>query len=110
MSILSELDPIRLQLGNISFGEILRNTRDILGLKQWRLAEFLDVRPARLKHLEANIFREIPDPQLVEKFCNLFEYDFELVMHSVMTRVSDHKHAMEIQRKSPYYAKKRESA
>ncbi len=108
MSVLEELNPIKEKLKDLSLGEIMRGTRDLLGLKQWKLASLLGLNVAQMKILESNTYRDDPRREVIEKFCELFEYDEKVVWNQATSHVFRHKESMQIFGKHPHYAKRLE--
>jgi len=106
MKILNELEPIKVKLHELSLGEIMRGTRDLLGLKQWKIASLLGLNVAQMKILESNTYRADPDPQIIREFCELFGYDFHKVWDQAVSHVYRHKKTMEMFGKHPHYAKR----
>ena len=54
MTILKILDPIRKKMPEMEIGDILRQTRDALGIKQWLVAKWLNINCNQLKEYEYN--------------------------------------------------------
>ena len=108
MNILNELDQIKDKINELSLGEIMRGTRDLLGMKQWKLASLLGVKVAQMKILESNTYRDDPDAEIIGKFCELFGYEYQIVWNQAVSHVFRHKKNMKIFGKHPHYAKRLE--
>lgn len=106
MCLMKTLDKVRENITEMSLGEIMRNTRDILGMKQWKLADLLGINITQLKHLECNSFKTEPDEKILRRFCEVFDYDLQLVIKQAHTRILDHKKCMNIEGKHPLYKKR----
>jgi len=80
MRVLREkMDKLRERAPDMKFHEILRESRDTMGLMQYRTAEFLGLQIARLKNLETGYFRQaLPITQL-DRICEFFELDKEMM-------------------------------
>lgn len=110
MSLLQELEPLKLSIKNLSLGEIMRGTRTLIGMKQWKLAELLKVKVSHVKTLESNSYKEPPSKDEIKNFCELFGYDFSLVWDSVKSHVLKHKNSMMIFGKNNFYNKDNNNA
>lgn len=54
------LGPIQEKQTEVDFASLIRDSRDALGLKQYRAAEFVGISCGRLKNLETGYFRYMP--------------------------------------------------
>jgi transcriptional regulator with XRE-family HTH domain len=73
------MDDIRSEMKELSFHEILRQSRDGMGLMQYRTAEFLGMRNSRLKNLETGFFRSMPLDQELDAISDFFELPREML-------------------------------
>ena len=64
---------IRSEMEELSFPEILRQSRGRMGIMQYRTAEFLGMRINRLKNLETGFFRAMPLDEEFDAISKFFE-------------------------------------
>lgn len=80
---MNRLDEILIEMlveaPSMSFSEIIRETRDKLGLKQYVAAEHLKIPMARLKNLETGYFRDMPKANEVKELSDLYKVPFDLL-------------------------------
>lgn len=68
------------------FSSLIRDSRDAIGLKLYRAAEFIGVAPARLKNLETGYFRVMPTEAELIAIAHLYD----LKLSTVKTKAQDH--------------------
>lgn len=91
MSIIRELQPIKNTARELTFGEIIRCTREILGMKQYRMAQILGIPTPKLKNIEINAYRNQIEKSILIKFSEAFEFDVLDLQKSVANRLVDHQ-------------------
>ncbi len=69
------------------FSRILRDSRDAIGLKLYRAAEFMGVAPSRLKNLETGYFRVMPTEAEIEAISDLYEIPIQVVQQKAKSHV-----------------------
>lgn len=95
MKILNdELSQIRKNIDNLSFSEILRESRDRTGLIQYRLARFLDIGINRLKNLETGHFRAMPTWVEIESICKFFDLPRDIIHKKAKEHVEKRKETL----------------
>lgn len=55
------LNDVKLEMHKLSFDELLRKCREVLGIHAYNIAEFMGVTAPRLKSLERGSFCTMPD-------------------------------------------------
>ena len=106
MSILDELKFIKQNINKCTFGTILRSTRDVLGMKQWKLAEILGVAISVIKLYETDNYRSAATDDAVVRFCKAFEYDISTVRSIVLNQHEKYKDKLQFVNRHPRYTDK----
>lgn len=60
------------EIKEMTFPEILRNSRDKIGLMQYRVAEHVGMLPSRLKNLESGWFKTMPPAKELRSICEFY--------------------------------------
>ncbi len=63
----------------LTFSSLIRQSRDALGIKQYRASEFMGITHSRLKNLETGYFRNMPDYQELAAISILFDIDVDIL-------------------------------
>lgn len=66
------LEDFSIEIGDLSFSEVLRDARDKLGLMQYRAAEHMNFSHGRLKNLETGYFRQMPTANEINMICDFY--------------------------------------
>lgn len=67
------LGPIQERQTDIDFACLIRDSRDAIGMKQYRAAEFIGISCGRLKNLETGYFRDMPTPDEISALARLYD-------------------------------------
>lgn len=105
-NILKFLDPIRLNMKYLSAGDIMRKTREEIGIKQWKLAKMLNVTPNMLKDFEYNRFPHNVEKQIFINYAELFDLEFEPLWKAVMHECAKTGYRVNDIGRHPYYETK----
>jgi len=70
---------LHLEMETMEFPQILRQSRDRIGLMQYRAAEFLGMRLNRLKNLETGYFRQMPREEELNAISEFYEIPLPLL-------------------------------
>lgn len=89
--ILTEMQVETLKL---SFSGILRKTREKLGIRQYRAAEYLKMPMSRLKNLENGFFAELPKSREFKEFSELYKIPYEFLVSKAQKQVNARKRLM----------------
>lgn len=73
------LDEVREETREGSFSDMIRECRDRIGIKQYRMAEFVGISLNRLRNLESAYYRAMPKDEEIKAFADILELDFELL-------------------------------
>ena len=92
------MDGIRAEMYLLPFHEILRQSRDRLGLLQYRTAEFLGMRINRLKNLESGFFRAMPLEEEFEAIAEFFELPRGLLEDKAAIHIRSRRKDLKIRR------------
>lgn len=82
---------MRIEAPNLSFSQILRHTREKLGLRQYSAAEHLRMTMARLKNLETGYFRDMPKLGEVKEISDLYKVPFDMLIEKAEKHVKERK-------------------
>lgn len=63
----------------VEFSTLIRDSRDALGLKQYRAAEFIGVSCGRLKNLETGYFRDMPSNAEISSIARLYDLNLNML-------------------------------
>ena len=83
------MDEIYDEMPDMDFSSIIRESRDRLGLMQYRTAEFLGMKLGRLKNLETGYFRKMPKEEEVKEICDFFEFPFDMMWDKAKKHIDD---------------------
>lgn len=70
-----------------SFSGIIRECRDRIGIKQYRMAEFLGITLNRLRNLESGYYRAMPKDEEIKAFADILEFDYEILRERAQEHV-----------------------
>ena len=79
-----------------SFADLIRECRDAVGLKSYRVAEFVGIAPARLKNLETGYFRAMPSDAELIAFSRLYDLKYNFLFEKAIEHVREHRRAKKI--------------
>ncbi len=83
------------QIAELNFSDLIRKSRDILGLKQYRAAEFAGISQQRIKNLETGYFRDMPTHPELQALGALFDIKYSVLEEKahehVQERILDRK-------------------
>ena len=65
--------PVKEDMDEMDFAQIIRECRTAIGLKQYRAAEYIGVNGGRLKNLETGYFRDMPSHGEIQAFARLYD-------------------------------------
>lgn len=100
LTVLEEaIEPVYKELEDKDFGRMLREARDALGLKLYRVSEFLGILPARLKNLETGYFRAMPPEAELMAISKLYDIKYSVVRQKALEHVEQHKTAKKVRTK-----------
>lgn len=88
--------PVYASLERFEFGEMLRVSREAIGLKQFKASEFLGIAPARLKNLETGYFRSMPSEAELQAIARLYDIQYGIVHEKAAAHVADHTKAKKV--------------
>jgi transcriptional regulator with XRE-family HTH domain len=83
-------------LDRFDFGEMLRVSREAIGLKQFKASEFLGIAPARLKNLETGYFRSMPSEAEMQAISRLYDIQYGIVHEKAKSHVDEHTKAKKV--------------
>jgi len=89
-----EINEIKKNIENLSFSEILRQSRDKIGLIQYRTAQFLGFGINRLKNLETGHFRAMPGWEEIESICKFFELPKDIMTRKAEEHIKSRKETL----------------
>lgn len=92
----SQVRKVAQRLGELDFSGILRATRDALGLKLYKAAEFMGMSPARLKNLESGCFRILPSEGEIVAASLLYRIPVEQLRDKAYEHVQKRKRALKV--------------
>lgn len=81
------LEPWKENLDSKDFSTIIREARDILGLRQYRVAEHLGMRANKLKNYEIGHFRALPSDAHLRAFADFYELPYTLLFDKALEQV-----------------------
>jgi transcriptional regulator with XRE-family HTH domain len=90
------IKPVYEELDKFEFGEMLRVAREAVGLKLYRVSEFLGISPARLKNLETGYFRTMPVEAEIEAIAKLYDIKYSVVKQKAQDHVDEHTRAKKV--------------
>ena len=100
LTVLEEaIEPVYKELEDKDFGRMMREARDALGLKLYRVSEFLGILPARLKNLETGYFRAMPPEAELQAISKLYDIKYSIVKDKASKHVAEHKTAKKVRTK-----------
>ena len=67
------LGPIHEKQEEADFATLIRDSRDAIGMKQYRAAEFIGIPCGRLKNLETGYFRDMPTQDEIMAISRLYD-------------------------------------
>lgn len=73
------LEEVHSQIDELSFSELIRQCRDVLGIKQYRAGEFMGINHQRLNNLETGYFRNVPTQDELNGIGNLFDLEVSML-------------------------------
>jgi predicted transcriptional regulator len=73
----------------LSFPDLIRKSRDILGIKQYRAAEFVKVSQQRLKNLETGYFRDMPTILELKALAEFYCLPYDLLVQKAKKHVQE---------------------
>lgn len=90
MNKLTDLvEEISQDITSMTFSEVLRNARDKVGLRQYKVAEHICMTPSRLKNLEAGYFRGVPQADEIRGLCSFYGLDYEKMLEKAEQQIAD---------------------
>lgn len=93
LTILEEaIQPIYENLDTKDFSALIRQARNALGLKLYKVAEFIGIASARLKNLETGYFRIMPTDVELKVLAKLYDIDVNIIKEKAQEHV--HKRAL----------------
>lgn len=89
MNKLTDLvEEISQDISSMTFSEVIRNARDKVGLRQYKVAEHIRMTPSRLKNLESGYFRGIPQADEIRSLCSFYSLDYEEMLEKAEQQVA----------------------
>lgn len=73
----------------LSFSELIRQSRDALGIKQYRAAEFVGISQQRLQNLETGYYRDLPSQNELTGLSEVFNIDFDILESKAQQHVAE---------------------
>lgn len=83
------MNPIRAHEKEVDFATLIRDSRDAIGLKQYRAAEFIGISCGRLKNLETGYFRDMPSPDEITSIARLYDLKPNLLEEKAKTHCEE---------------------
>lgn len=97
MKIFDELlEPVRKDAEQMTFSEIIRQARDTLGIRQYRIAELCGVNTNRLKNLETGYFRNMPDIRIIRTLAAIYEIPEPTLVRKCKEHVEERRLARKV--------------
>lgn len=90
------LKEIRSEMDSMTFSQLIRETRDRLGLMQYRCAEFMNMHLNRLKNLETGYFRNMPSAMEIESLSRFYEIPLDILKAKAEKHVEERKRKKKI--------------
>ena len=82
------LDTLRAKAPEMEFQDIIREARDLIGIRQYRAGEFLGIPMNRIKNLETGYFRSMPRYEEILALSQFYEISFDLLKEKAEEHVS----------------------
>lgn len=82
------------EISDMNFPEVLRNSRDKLGLMQYKVAEHLGIQTGRLKNLETGYFRSIPAAKEIEDISEFYGLPLDEMKEKAERYVYEKQHGI----------------
>lgn len=73
------MSTIKKDADEMPFHDLIRESRDRLGLKQYRAAEHCGMTLGRLRNLESGYYRKLPTKEELEAISEMYEIDINLL-------------------------------
>lgn len=73
------LSEVRANSEELSFSDLIRKSRDALGIKQYRAAEFIGISQQRLQNLETGYYRDLPSDNELTGLSKVYNIDIQLL-------------------------------
>jgi hypothetical protein len=88
LSVLEEaIAPVYEAANKLDFCKLLGLSREYIGLKLYRAAEFMGIAPARLKNLETGYFRIMPTEAELNAIAQLYDLPYGTVKRKAQEHV-----------------------
>ena len=83
------LEKVHKKIDALSFCDLIRKSRDALGIKQYRAAEFVGVSQQRIKNLETGFFRGMPSTPELHALGVLYDIKFSILKKKAVQHVHE---------------------
>lgn len=83
---------IKADMDNMTFGDVIREARERMGIRQYKAAEFMNLTMGRLKRLETNFFRSMPQADELRNVCEFYE----LPLQEMIKKAEEHVASVQV--------------